>query len=178
MYQIKKRLRRQEILKCSEKIYPIYVSFLKSIFIQTPFRPRNLTFQLIKNIKNSQTGIITWRPKKVVKKCPNRKFSDGPAVRTLHFQCQGAQVWHLVGELRSHVPFSQKKKKNPNSYYFLNKINGPVQNTNEITNIYLLYLFTLSHTCMIMVATAPVRYNERQSQAVAVHLSLPPVGLK
>lgn len=33
------------------------------------------------------------------------------------------------------------------------------------------------HTCKIIVATAPVRYNARQSQAVAVHLSLPPAGL-
>ena len=31
---------------------------------------------------------------------------------------------------------------------------------------------------MMMVAMAPVRYSERQSQAVAVHLSLPPAGLK
>ena len=39
-------------------------------------------------------------------------FSGSPVVGTLVLSKQGAWVWSLVGELRSHLPHSVRKKKN------------------------------------------------------------------
>ena len=40
-----------------------------------------------------------------------REFPSGPVVRTLGFHCQGPGVQSLVGELRSHKPRGEAKKK-------------------------------------------------------------------
>ena len=71
------------------------------------------------------------------KKRPNRKFSDGPAVRTLHFQRQGAQAWSLVGELRSHVPFSKKKKKKKSKYLLFSQQNKQTCTKHQWNNQYI-----------------------------------------
>ena len=40
-----------------------------------------------------------------------RDFLGGPVVGTPRFQCRGCRFKSLVGELRSHMPRGQKKKK-------------------------------------------------------------------
>lgn len=70
---------------------------------------------------------------------------------------------------------AKKRKTQILCHFFLN---NTWNCRKHLWNNQYISIITPSHTCKIIVATAPVRYNERQSQAVAVHLSLPPVGLK
>ena len=46
----------------------------------------------------------------VVNSLSSRDFLGGPAVKTVHFQCSGAQVRSLVGELGSHMLPREAKK--------------------------------------------------------------------
>ena len=39
-----------------------------------------------------------------IKVFTNGDFSGGPVVKILHIPCMRAQVWSLIGELRSHMP--------------------------------------------------------------------------
>ena len=52
----------------------------------------------------------------------NREFPGGPMVRTQWLSLQ-ARVQSLVGELRSHKPLGQKKKKREK---FINKKKGEI----------------------------------------------------
>ena len=58
-----------------------------------------------------------------VKNLINREFPGGPMVRTQWLSLQ-ARVQSLVGELRSHKPLGQKKKKEREK--FINKKKGEI----------------------------------------------------
>ena len=78
----------------------------KPSLISTP--PEScLSFKLVKGAlppsSDKIQGGLQWRHN------PNRDFHGGAVVKTLHFQCRGHRVHSLVGELRSHLAWLEKK---------------------------------------------------------------------
>ena len=79
----------------------------KPSLISTPPESCPFSFKLVKGALPPSSDKIQGGLQR--RHNPNRDFCGGAVVKTLHFQCRGHRVHSLVGELRSHLAWLEKK---------------------------------------------------------------------